>query len=39
MATVAPVVRPMSVIERFSIMPFWKDDGQERSRWRGGRCA
>jgi hypothetical protein len=27
-ATVALVVRPMSVIERFSITPSWKDDGQ-----------
>jgi 3-hydroxypropanoate dehydrogenase len=26
-ATVALAVRPMSVIERFSIMPSWKDDG------------
>jgi hypothetical protein len=27
----ASVVRPMSVIGRFSIMPSWKDDGQIRS--------
>lgn len=27
MARIASVVRPMSLIGRFSIMPSWKDDG------------
>jgi hypothetical protein len=30
-SNVALVVRPMSVIESFSIMPSWKDDGQPAS--------